>query len=112
MRYLVGFLISLSNLFFAISNDNLTTAISQVNADVVFMRHALAPGFSSPSKFQLESAQSCAIWIVWDGSRLWQLGQNLGAVKPSSQRFFQASGVDAKKRLNFLICRDGRNFQD
>ena len=54
MRYLIGILIFLLNPVFAVANDNLTTAVSQVNADVVFMRHALAPGFGDPSNFQLE----------------------------------------------------------
>mgnify|MGYP003318343205 CR=1 FL=1 len=43
------------NPVFAVANDNLKTAVSQVNADVVFMRHALAPGFGDPSNFQLEN---------------------------------------------------------
>ena len=55
MRYLIGILIYLLNPVFAAANDNLTTAVSLVNADVVFMRHALAPGLGDPSNFQLEN---------------------------------------------------------
>ena len=55
MRYLIGILIFLLNPVFALANDNLTTAVSMVNANVVFMRHALAPGFGDPSNFQLEN---------------------------------------------------------
>ena len=64
MRYLIGILIFLLNPVFAVANDNLTTAVSQVNADVVFMRHALAPGFGDPSDFQLEK---CATQQILDG---------------------------------------------
>ena len=42
MRYLIGILIFLFNPVLAVANGNLPTAISQVNADVVFMLHALA----------------------------------------------------------------------
>ncbi len=55
MRYLFSILIFLLNPVLAVANDNLTFAVSQVNADVVFMRHALAPGFGDPSNFQLEN---------------------------------------------------------
>ena len=54
MRYLIGILIFLFNPVCAAADDNLTTSVSVVNADVVFMRHALAPGFGDPSNFQLE----------------------------------------------------------
>ena len=54
MRYLIGIFIFLLNPVFAVAKDNLATAVSRVNADVVFMRHALAPGFGDPSDFQLE----------------------------------------------------------
>ena len=54
MRYLVGILIFLVNPVFAGAKDNLTTAVSMVSADIVFMRHAIAPGFGDPSNFHLE----------------------------------------------------------
>tara|TARA_B100000989_G_C19193538_1_gene324659 strand:+ start:278 stop:427 length:150 start_codon:yes stop_codon:yes gene_type:complete len=36
---------------FSTAEDRLTTAVDAVNADVVFMRHALAPGFGDPANF-------------------------------------------------------------
>ena len=112
MRYLISILIFLLNPVFALANDNLTTAVSMVNANVVFMRHALAPGFGDPSNFSWKIVQRSAIWIVWGDSRLWHLGLNSGAVKPSSQWFFRASGVGAKKQLNYLACKIGQQFLD
>ena len=55
MRYLFSILIFLLNPVLVAANDNLTTAVAQVNADIVFMRHALAPGFGDPSNFHLEN---------------------------------------------------------
>ena len=45
MCYLIEIFIFLFAPVYAAANDNLSTAVSMVNADVVFMRHAVAPGF-------------------------------------------------------------------
>ena len=63
MRYLISILIFLLNPVLAAANDNLTIAVYEVNADVVFMRHALAPGFGDPSNFRLEN---CATQLNLD----------------------------------------------
>ena len=81
----------------AVANDNSTIAVSQVNADVVFMRHALVPGFGDPSNFQLENcAPQCNLDSV-GRPRLWKLGLKLSVVKPLSQSFCRVNGVDSKK---------------
>ena len=38
--------------------STLILAISQINADVVFMRHALAPGFGDPAHFKLDDCNT------------------------------------------------------
>ena len=38
--------------------STLISAISQINADVVFMRHALAPGFGDLANFQLDDCNT------------------------------------------------------
>ena len=63
MRYLIGILIFLFDPVCAAAHDNLTTSVSMINADVVFMRHALAPGFGETSNFQLEK---CATQLKLD----------------------------------------------
>lgn len=55
MRCLISILIFSLNPISVLANDNLTNAIYKVNADVVFMRHAIAPGFGDPPNFQLEN---------------------------------------------------------
>ena len=58
MRYLIGILIFLFVPVCAAANDNLSTAVFMVNADVIFMRHALAPGFRDPFNFELEKCMT------------------------------------------------------
>ena len=53
MRYLISCLFMLFSTVIAIADDRLTTAVAAVEADVVFMRHALAPGFGDPTNFVL-----------------------------------------------------------
>ena len=43
---------------FAMAEDHLTTAVDAVNADVVFMRHAIAPGFGDPANFALDDCNT------------------------------------------------------
>ena len=77
MRYLIGILIFLLNPIFAAANNGLTTTVSMVNADVFFMRHALALGFGDPSNFQLEN---CATQCNLDSMRRQQaleIGANI-----------------------------------
>ena len=84
MRYLIGILIFLFNPVCAAADDNLTTSVSMVIADVVFMRHALAPGFGDPSNFQLEK---CATQRNLDSVRRQQALAS-GAELRRSKTFF------------------------
>ena len=54
MRYLISCLLMLCSTTIASADDRLTTAVAAVTADVVFMRHALAPGFGDPANFTLD----------------------------------------------------------
>ena len=55
MRVLIGFFAVFLSVVSASAEDKLTTAIASIDADVVFMRHALAPGFGDPANFALEN---------------------------------------------------------
>ena len=50
---LVAFLVTLSTQVWADGRDILKDAIKEVDANVVFLRHALAPGFGDPDNFSL-----------------------------------------------------------
>ena len=58
MRVLIGFFAVFFSVVSAYAEDNLTTAIASIDADVVFMRHALAPGFGDPTNFALENCRT------------------------------------------------------
>jgi phosphohistidine phosphatase SixA len=55
MRLLIGFFAVFFSVVSASAEDKLTAAIASIDADVVFMRHALAPGFGDPANFALEN---------------------------------------------------------
>jgi broad specificity phosphatase PhoE len=55
MRFIfltLGFLLSLSVVKVSLA-ETLTSAISRLDANVIFMRHALAPGYGDPDHFQI-----------------------------------------------------------
>ena len=58
MRYLISCVFMLFGTALATAEDRLTTAVDAVNADVVFMRHALAPGFGDPANFALDDCNT------------------------------------------------------
>ena len=55
MRLLIGIFAVFLSVVSASAEDKLTAAIASIDADVVFMRHALAPGFGDPAHFALEN---------------------------------------------------------
>ena len=50
---LVAFLVTLTTQVWADGRDILKDAIKEVDANVVFLRHAMAPGFGDPDNFSL-----------------------------------------------------------
>ena len=55
MRLLIGFFAVFFSVVSAFAEDKLSAAIASIDADVVFMRHALAPGIGDPANFALEN---------------------------------------------------------
>ena len=55
MHFLIGFFAIFFSVGSAFAEDKLTATIASIDADVVFMRHALAPGFGDPANFTLEN---------------------------------------------------------
>ena len=58
MRLLIGIFAVFLSVVSAYAEDKLTAAIARIDADVVFMRHALAPGFGDPAHFALENCDT------------------------------------------------------
>ena len=55
MRLLIGFFAVFFSVVSASAEDKLSAEIASIDANVVFMRHALAPGFGDPANFALEN---------------------------------------------------------
>ena len=55
---ILAFFVMLCSHVTAESRNNLTNAIAAVGANVVFMRHALAPGYGDPANFSLSDCKT------------------------------------------------------
>ena len=84
MRYLISCVFMLFSTAFATAEDRLTTAVDVVNADVVFMRHALAPGFGDPANFALDDCNTQRNLDSVGRHQAWAIGAEL----KSSKTFF------------------------
>ena len=82
------------------SRNNLTNAITAVDANVVFLRHALAPGM----EIQIISLWVIVIlretWTLRVDSKLLILAQPSSVVDLGLRKYSPVNGVAAKKKLN------------
>ena len=58
MKYLISFVFLMLSTAIAFAEDRLTAAVAAIDADVVFIRHALAPGAGDPDHFTLENCNT------------------------------------------------------
>ena len=58
MKYLISLVFLTFGATIAMAEDRLTAAVAAIDADVVFMRHALAPGVGDPADFTLENCNT------------------------------------------------------
>ena len=58
MKYLISFVFLMLSTAIAFAEDRLTAAVAAIDADVVFIRHALAPGVGDPDHFTLENCNT------------------------------------------------------
>ena len=108
MHFLIGFFAIFFSVGSAFAEDKLTATIASIDADVVFMRHALAPGFGDPANFALEN---CATQRNLDSvGRPWKLVRKYDVAQQLSPKSYQASGADAKRRLNCWDLDHGIHF--
>ena len=110
MRLLIGIFAVFLSVVSASAEDKLTAAIARIDADVVFMRHALAPGFGDPAHFALETVTHNAIWTASAVSRPWKSVRKYDIAQQISPKCYQASGVDAKRPPNCWGLGHGPHF--
>ena len=58
LKFCATFIIGLLLAHNALCNEIAHTAIREIDADIVFMRHALAPGFGDPENFLLSDCST------------------------------------------------------
>ena len=58
LKFCATFIIGVLLAHNALCNDLAHNAISEIDADIVFMRHALAPGFGDPENFLLSDCST------------------------------------------------------
>ena len=68
------------------ASDNLSDAIKDINANVIFMRHALAPGFGDPDNFSINDC--------------------------STQRNLSATGIDQARQIGIFFRKSNVQFSD
>ena len=80
------------------SKDTLLNALDSVNADILFLRHALAPGFGDPDNFDLKDCDTQRNLDAKGRSQASKIGEELRLRISNSQKFYQVSGVGVKKQ--------------
>jgi len=68
------------------ASENLSDAIKDINANVIFMRHALAPGYGDPDNFSINDC--------------------------STQRNLSTSGIDQARRIGIFLRKSNVQFSD
>ena len=110
MRLLIGIFTVFLSVVSAFAEDKLTTAITSIDADVVFMRHALAQALETPPILRWKTAPHNAIWTVSVVSRPWKSVRKYDVAQLILPKCYQASGVDAKRPPNCWVLENGSRF--
>ena len=75
------------------SKDTLLNALESVNADILFLRHSLAPGFGDPDNFDLMDCDTQRNLDTKGRSQAAKIGEELQASKYQIHRNFIKSVV-------------------
>ena len=74
--------------------------LARIHANVIFLRHALAPGFGDPDNFRLDDCDTQRNLSAAGRDQAVAIGQNMTRAGLVLMLFIQASGVGAWKRQN------------
>ncbi len=102
MRLLIASLL-LTFTSYSWSADPLADAVAAIDADVVFMRHALAPGFGDPDRFQVNDCATQRNLDAQGRAQATALGQRLAQSKLTFSEILSSEWCRCKetaKRLN------------
>lgn len=110
MRYLISCVFMLFSTAFATAEDRLTTAVDVVNADVVFMRHALAPGFGDPANFALDDCNTQRNLDSVGRHQAWAIGAELKSSKTFFTEVLSSEWCRCKETTELLNLQEWTTF--
>ena len=72
------------------TKDTVLNALNSVNADILFLRHALAPGFGDPDNFDLKNCDTQRNLDAKGRSQAAKMAKSSGFEISNSQKFIKS----------------------
>ncbi|MAI18637.1 MAG: histidine phosphatase family protein [Marinovum sp.] len=92
------------------SKDTLLNALNSVNADILFLRHALAPGFGDPNNFDLKDCDTQRNLDTKGRSQASKLGEKLRLQNIKFTEILSSQWCRCKETANLLDLGEWKEF--
>ena len=92
------------------SKDTLQNAIDSVNADILFLRHALAPGFGDPANFDLKDCDTQRNLDAKGRSQASKIGKELRLRNINFTEILSSQWCRCKETANLLELGKWKEF--
>ena len=92
------------------SKDTLLNALDSVNADILFLRHALAPGFGDPANFDLKDCDTQRNLDAKGRSQASKIGEELRLQNIKFTEILSSQWCRCKETANLLDSGEWKEF--
>ena len=92
------------------SKDTLLNALDSVNADILFLRHALAPGFGDPANFDLKDCDTQRNLDAKGRSQAAKIGEELRLRNIKFTEILSSQWCRCKETANLLDLGEWKEF--
>ena len=92
------------------SKDTLLNALNSVNADILFLRHALAPGFGDPDNFDLKNCETQRNLDIKGRSQASKIGEELRLRNIKFTEILSSQWCRCKETANLLDLGEWKEF--
>ncbi|MGB1493510.1 MAG: histidine phosphatase family protein [Paracoccaceae bacterium] len=92
------------------SKDTLLNAVNSVNADILFLRHALAPGFGDPDNFDLKNCDTQRNLDIKGRSQASKIGEELRLRNIEFTEILSSQWCRCKETANLLELGKWKEF--
>ena len=92
------------------SKDTLLNALDSVNADILFLRHALAPGFGDPANFDLKDCDTQRNLDAKGRSQASKIGEELRLRNIKFTEILSSQWCRCKETANLLDLGEWKEF--